>query len=175
MPPKSKQQQKKASAAASTNPQANAEKRQDVPNWPVIQPVIPASDLELVSLLPDQILTIPRFWTTNLCKAYVTFLSSLPLVTTPGKPKKGDAVRVNDRYQVDDATFAERLWSGTALKELVEKPTIDGEALSNEEKRDLWGGEVLGLNSNIRVYRYKKGQFFDQHCMFYIPTPTSCF
>lgn len=28
----------------------------------------------------------------------------------------------------------------------------------------LWGGEVIGLNSNIRVYRYGKGQFFDQHC-----------
>ena len=30
----------------------------------------------------------------------------------------------------------------------------------------VWGGEVIGLNSNIRVYRYGKGQFFDQHCEF---------
>lgn len=26
------------------------------------------------------------------------------------------------------------------------------------------GGEVIGLNPNIRVYRYTKGQFFDAHC-----------
>jgi hypothetical protein len=28
------------------------------------------------------------------------------------------------------------------------------------------GGEVLGLNPSIRVYRYTKGQFFDCHCEF---------
>lgn len=28
------------------------------------------------------------------------------------------------------------------------------------------GGEVIGLNPNIRVYRYTKGQFFDAHCKF---------
>lgn len=26
------------------------------------------------------------------------------------------------------------------------------------------GGEVVGLNPNIRIYRYTKGQFFDVHC-----------
>lgn len=26
------------------------------------------------------------------------------------------------------------------------------------------GGEVVGLNPMIRVYRYTKGQFFDCHC-----------
>lgn len=26
------------------------------------------------------------------------------------------------------------------------------------------GGEVVGLNPSIRIYRYTKGQFFDQHC-----------
>lgn len=30
--------------------------------------------------------------------------------------------------------------------------------------KEMWGGEPLGLNSNIRVYRYKTGQFFAQHC-----------
>lgn len=28
------------------------------------------------------------------------------------------------------------------------------------------GGEVVGLNPSIRIYRYTKGQFFDQHCKF---------
>jgi len=172
MPPKVKQQ-KRVHATPTTNAQVTATENK-TPNWPAVQPVLPASDLELIPLLPHQILTIPRFWTANLCKAYVTFLSSLPLLTTPGKPKKGDAVRVNDRYQVDDAAFAEQLWSGTALKELVESPVIDGEVLSEDARRTLWGGDVLGLNSKIRIYRYKKGQFFDQHCMFSSPFHFTC-
>ena len=85
-------------------------------------------------------------------------------MTTPGKPKRGEAVRVNDRFQCDDADFAEHLWSGTALKDIVEKSVIDERELGGAERRKLWGGEVIGLNGNIRVYRYSKGQFFDQHC-----------
>jgi hypothetical protein len=143
-------------------------KSQAPPNWPEMQPVLPSSDLAFEILLQNQILTIPQLWTSTLAKKYVSFLATLPLVTTPGKPKRGDAVRVNDRYQVDDPAFAEQLWTSTGLKDLVMSPTLaeDGSVLSDEEQRDLWGGEVLGLNSNIRIYRYSKGQFFDQHCKF---------
>ena len=35
------------------------------------------------------------------------------------------------------------------------------------------GGEVVGLNPNIRVYRYGKGQFFDCHCEHAVPLPDS--
>lgn len=134
------------------------------PRWPPFSTLLPASDLALTPLLDDQIITVPNFWTVGLCKSYVSFLSTLPLATTPGKPKKGEAVRANDRFQVNDATFAERLWSDTALKDLVLNAEIGDMALNEDEKRHLWGGDVLGLNSNIRVYRYRKGQFFDQHC-----------
>ncbi|KAK5654354.1 hypothetical protein OQA88_7263 [Cercophora sp. LCS_1] len=64
-------------------------------------------------------------------------------------------MRVNDRYQVDDPKFAERLWTETGLKEAVHNPDL----------APLWGGEVIGLNSNIRVYRYIPGHFFDAHCI----------
>ena len=101
----------------------------------------------------DQILVIRNLFTASLCRSYINFLSKLPLTTTPGKPKRGDAVRVNDRYQIDDAAFANRLWSETALEELI---------LAHDDQA-LWGGAVLGLNPNIRIYRYSKGQFFDQH------------
>lgn len=124
------------------------------PNWPAFSPLVPESDLTLQHVLPGQIVTIPDFWTATLCKNYVAFLSSLPLTTTPGKPKKGDAVRVNDRFQIDDSAFAELLWSSTALKSLV----------TEADSGELWGGEVIGLNPNIRIYRYSKGQFFDKHC-----------
>ncbi|GAB7358752.1 hypothetical protein MBLNU230_g3981t1 [Neophaeotheca triangularis] len=162
MPPKSKKS-KVDTPIASTSKSAPVTSQQKVPSWPQLSPLLSSADLELINLLPSQVLTIPHFWTANLCKTYVNFLSSLPLTTTPGKPKKGDAVRVNDRFQVEDAAFAERLYSETALKSLVTSPVIDGKTLTASETRELFGGEVLGLNSNIRIYRYQPGQFFDQH------------
>ncbi|KAH8802859.1 hypothetical protein F5884DRAFT_487377 [Xylogone sp. PMI_703] len=135
------------------------------PNWPLISlpPRTPFQPLNLETLVPSQILTIPNFWTAKLCKTYVSFLKTLPLATTPGKPKKGHAVRVNDRFQIEDAQFAERLWVETGLRECVVGGDGEEEGMSVEERRELWGGEVVGLNPNIRIYRYSKGQFFDCH------------
>lgn len=82
----------------------------------------------------------------------------------PGRPKRGDALRVNDRFQIEDSRFAEMLWTGTALRELVtsSSPEAEGE----RSMREIWGGEPLGLNANIRIYRYSAGQFFARHCRF---------
>lgn len=156
MAPKSKKSDQKAALNAAPSP----------PDWPVLAPLPHPDDLALSSLLEDQIITISNLWPSSLCKKYVNFLSGLPLVTTPGVPKRGDAVRVNDRFQIDDKQFAQRLWSETGLESLVKDANVDGNALSESDKAALWGGEVLGLNKNIRIYRYKKGQFFDQHCMY---------
>ena len=88
-------------------------------------------------------MVVRNFWTSTLCKDYVAFLKSLPLVTTPGVPKRGDAVRVNDRFQVVDEAFANRLWLETGLKDLIcgtEEKTQEGdeEGMSTEERRELW-------------------------------------
>lgn len=133
------------------------------PGWPAFKPLLPASDLSLTTLVEKQIVLIRNFWTSTLCKNYVSFLSSLPLTTTPGKPKKGDALRFNDRFQTHDPLFANRLWIETGLRELVCGGGDVEETMSDEEREALWGGKVLGLNPNIRIYRYTKGQFFDQH------------
>ncbi|KAI5245077.1 hypothetical protein E4T42_06865 [Aureobasidium subglaciale] len=158
MPPKSKTKAGKAPAPTATNQTPVAR-----PDWPALSPVSPPSDLTCSSLLPAQILTIPRLFTSSLSAKYVSFLRSLPLTTTPGRPKRGDAVRVNDRYQIDDPDFARHLWEQTALKELVTAGEIDGEVLDDKQRQNLFGGEILGLNPNIRIYRYSQGQFFDQH------------
>jgi len=157
MAPKSKQ--KKDPPKPYT--QISKQEQRQAPNWPTLRPLVPSSDLSLTPIVPSQILTISNFWTSSLCKTYVSFLATLPLTTTPGKPKRGEAVRVNDRYQIDDAVFAERLWSQTALKGLV---TGEAAGATDAERKALWGGDVVGVNPNIRVYRYGKGQFFDQHC-----------
>lgn len=157
---------KRVQSGASSKPAAPSQQVQKPPNWPAFTPLVPVEDLALDEVLPGQIVTVRNFWTASLCKTYVSFLSSLPLTTTPGKPKKGDAVRVNDRFQVHDPAFAERLWSETALKRLLAGPAEEGAlGLDDDQRKELWGGHVVGLNPNIRIYRYTKGQFFDQHCM----------
>ncbi|KAL9101339.1 MAG: hypothetical protein Q9163_003386 [Psora crenata] len=136
-----------------------------LPEWPPLQPLIPANDLVLETLLEEQILIIRNFFPWGLCKKYVSFLSSLPLVTTPTKPNDGDAVRVNDRIQFDDFAFAQKLWQSTGLSKLVsgtDRPEAEGR-LSQESAKKLWGGELISLNPRIRIYRYKAGQFFAQH------------
>lgn len=127
------------------------------PVWPALTPLPHPLDLSLHTVVPDQIFTISSFWPSTLCASYVRFLRTLNLITTAGHPKRGEAVRVNDRFQVNDHAFAERLWVGTGLKDL-----LVGENPTNQNK-ELWGGEPLGLNANIRIYRYGKGQFFDKH------------
>ena len=128
-------------------------KQTQSPNWPPFTPLVPADSLYVETLVPDQILIIRNLFTSKLCKDYVSFLSSLPLTTTPGKPRRGEATRVNDRFQLDDPSFAKRLWQQTPLQHLVQ----------TYEDQTAWNGEVLGLNPNIRIYRYRPGQFFDQH------------
>lgn len=125
--------------------------KQSPPNWPTLMPLVPSYDLHLQTILEGQIVVVKKLFTSALSQRYVSFLSSLPLTTTAA-PRRGEALRVNDRFQVQDADFAEALFSSTALKQLLEESSND------------WGGEICGLNPNIRIYRYKQVQFFERHC-----------
>jgi hypothetical protein len=115
------------------------------PNWPVFKPLLPTSDIYLETVADSQIVVARNFWTGTLCKNYVSFLKSLPLTTTPGKPQKGDALRVNDRFQVIDEAFANRLWMETGLRELIcgkEEDEDGGEEdedeMSPKQRLELW-------------------------------------
>lgn len=131
------------------------------PDWPSLTPLLPESYLCLQTLLPTQVLIIRHLFTSTLCQNLINFFkTSLVLNTTPAKPKKGEAVRVNDRFEVWDENFAERLWGETGLKELV-----TGRGRDEEGSVEGCCGDVCGLNPRIRIYRYGKGQFFGKHCM----------
>lgn len=146
------------------------EEQEKAPNWPALQPLVPTTDLALNIILEDQIILIRNLFTSSLCKKYVSFLSSLPLVTTPAKPKEGEAIRVNDRIQFDDPAFAEQLWSSTGLRSLSSGSTgdTDSDGLAHEGAKKLWGGEFCGLNPRIRIYRYS--QYFLRLSLF--PRPS---
>lgn len=136
------------------------------PKWPAFKPALPVTSLSLEEVHPafrDKILLVRNFFPKSLCRDYVTYLRGLPFVTTPGRPKRGEAVRVNDRYQIDDLQFAQRLWLETGLKDL----------LLDDSVSSTWNGEVVGLNPNIRIYRYSQNQFFDAHCtsVLYLSSP----
>lgn len=93
---------------------------QTPPNWPIFKPTLPVIDLALETLVEDKVVVYRNFWPSSLCRDYVAFLKTLPLTTTPpGKPKKGEAARHNDRFQINDPGFANRLWTETGLRDAV--------------------------------------------------------
>lgn len=116
--------------AKSSKPPTAPLPKEPPPSWPQFKPALPVLPLAPTTH-PDtsKIVLLNNFFPRSLCRDYVSFLKTLPLQTTPGRPKRGEAVRVNDRFQVDDAAFAERLWSDTGLKEAI---------LGDEELKDLW-------------------------------------
>jgi len=99
------------------------------PSWPPFKPPLPVSDLAVETLVEAKVVVIRNFFPRSLCRDLVSFLRTLPLVTTPGKPKRGEAVRVNDRYQIEDPAFARRLWLETGLNEAL---------LADDELTKLW-------------------------------------
>lgn len=157
---------KSSGPTADTADAAGAASASLLPNWPPLQPLVPTEDLRVEALLQDQIILIRKLFTSSLCKNYVLFLSSLPLITTPAKAKEENAVRINDRFEVYDVGFAQRLWSSTCLAHIV-TGLVGAEGRTTQRLNGLttlWGGELCGLNPRIRVYRYRKGQRFGPHC-----------
>lgn len=111
--------QKGNKAIAKAKPVVGAAAAAEPPSWPAFKPPLPLVDLQPESLLNSKALLIRNFWPKSLCRDYVSFLRTLPLTTTPGQPKRGDAVRVNDRFQVHDPGFANRLWLETGLRDVL--------------------------------------------------------
>lgn len=96
------------------------------PAWPVFKPPLPLLHLEPEAMLDSRVVLLRNFWPKSLCRDYVSFLGTLSLTTTPGRPKRGDAVRVNDRFQVQDQVFANRLWLETGLRNVLMAPDCNG-------------------------------------------------
>jgi len=94
------------------------------PGWPQFKPQLPVTDLVPETVVPDKVVVYRSFFPRSLCRDYVDFVRHLPLTVTPAVPKRGHALRVNDRFQVDDAAFADRLWTETGLREAVLEPEL---------------------------------------------------
>ena len=111
--PRGKPAKQPKSQATPTGPASTAK-----PAWPPIKPL--PLHAEPHPSAPDKILLVPNFFPPSLCRTYLSFVRGLALTTTPGRPKRGEAVRVNDRFQVDDEAFAGRLYE--VLRSVLHDP-----------------------------------------------------
>ncbi|XP_068651288.1 uncharacterized protein [Aristolochia californica] len=115
--------------------------------WPAIKP---KKDLQIMRLKDKDLFTIPNFFTAAESKAFVDAAEAAGFMHQGSLgPAKGEAYRDNDRIALDDPSLAELMWE-SGLKTIFSDIKIRGKV-------------AVGLNPNIRFYRYKVGQHFGQH------------
>lgn len=111
-----------------------------------------------VTIVPDQIITIEKFFSNELCNELIkSFMNQLTLETTPLIKSRDYAARFNDRCSITDPVSAHELWyylQSILLQESIQ----DDEDELNEIFED-----AVGLNPQLRIYRYKKGHHFGKH------------
>lgn len=115
---------------------ATAASTKATPNWPPFIPLIPTSDLSLEETLSGQIVTVPNFWTATLCKNYVSFLSSLPLVCL----RSISLVSMMSRFakpMFSRLCSQEEPWKshGRAIPEPIANAHVDHNAWQAQERR----------------------------------------
>ncbi|MBA0815758.1 hypothetical protein Gohar_000498 [Gossypium harknessii] len=126
---------------------ANNKKATAVAKWPSLKPKL---DLHITRLQDNDLFTVQNFFTSAESKAFIKTAESIGFEHQGSLgPTKGEAYRDNDRLSVYDPTLADTIWqSGLSL-------------LFSDIK--IRGKVAVGLNPNIRFYRYKVGQRFGRH------------
>ncbi|KAK9696000.1 hypothetical protein K7432_012697 [Basidiobolus ranarum] len=153
-PPKNKPLTNKRQVKNQTNTSQRKKKVNEITeDTPLIWPRLSTkTNLQLEELLKSQIYIIEDFFTAKECKQLIQF-SEETLHFQPAVkgliPKKGEAFRDNDRFSIKDASFAQCIWEN-GIKELCENWSAGTK-------------KAVGLNDNIRLYKYNPGQKFDQH------------
>lgn len=114
------------------------------------------------TIIPGQIVTISKFFLPEICQQLISlFEQGITLETTPMRKSKEYAVRVNDRWSTTDFFLAQALWKYLSQILLAENEYgyVDPEIEALHEQFNL----AIGLNPQLRVYRYRKGHHFGQH------------
>lgn len=135
---------KTASAPAAARP---------APSPPINWPTITAEpDLELERLSPD-LIVVDGFFSRQTLKTWRTFLPTISM-SPPAPAQKGYAPRFNDRFGCQAPDFARDLYEKSGLRELCEGGIESG----------VKGKRPVGLNPNIRMYKYEEGAYFGRQC-----------
>lgn len=107
------------------------------------------------TIIPDQIITIKKFVSSELCNSMINKFSTLNLETTPLIKSKLYAARVNDRTLFDDPVAAQEMWDYLKLVLLQED-------YEDNVIQSLFA-TAKGLNPQLRIYRYLPGHYFGKH------------
>ncbi|KAI8336865.1 hypothetical protein EDC96DRAFT_523849 [Choanephora cucurbitarum] len=106
--------------------------------------------LQMTEIERDQIYVIPNYFSEKECQSVIRYFEThLPLQETKGKPKRGYAFRNNDRQSMENPSVAQALWKGMSL-------VVQNSRMAKTKTPQ-------GLNSNIRIYRYRPGHSFGPH------------
>ncbi|XP_057476869.1 uncharacterized protein LOC130764582 [Actinidia eriantha] len=115
--------------------------------WP---PIKPKPNLNMTRLKDTYLFTVQNFFTSVESKAFIKAAESIGFVHQGSLgPTKGEAYRDNDRISVNNPVLADTIWE-SGLNTLFSDFKIRGKV-------------AVGLNPNIRFYRYKVGQRFGRH------------
>jgi hypothetical protein len=117
------------------------------PPWPV---VACKPSLRPHLLQSSNLFTVSEFLTIEECQGFIKAAEARGLEHQGSLgPAMGEAFRDNERLAVSDPCLAQKLWNA-GLEKLLKDITIEGKL-------------PVGLNPNIRFYRYKEGQRFGPH------------
>ncbi|BGP53035.1 hypothetical protein JCM8202_004119 [Rhodotorula sphaerocarpa] len=103
----------------------------------------------------EGILLLDNFLSLKVRKSFLTLLTaphSPVKLDPPTAPKRGEAARTNERVAFSDPDLADRLWNDTGLREACQQ-YVQGHR----------GRKPVGLNPNLRIYRYSPGAYFGPH------------
>ncbi|GKU89418.1 hypothetical protein SLEP1_g3556 [Rubroshorea leprosula] len=115
--------------------------------WPTIKP---KQNLHVTRLKDTDLFTVQDFFTSAESKAFIKVAESIGFAHQGSLgPTHGEAYRDNDRMSVNDPALADQIWQ-SGLSKLFSDVKIRGKF-------------AVGLNPNIRFYRYKPGQRFGRH------------
>lgn len=87
----------------------------------------------------------------------------MALTSATPLPLLVQAFRDNDRVSVEDPAYAQQLWDALGLRRLF------------AGRDTATGGEPVGLNPNLRFYRYGPGQRFGRHVDESVDLPSAGF
>lgn len=107
-------------------------------------------------LKDDQIVLYPNALTAEECRSIINLFenpsSHYKLEPSP-LPRKGEALRTNERFSQISPEFAKQLYEKIGIqKEVASWPSMFGSHLV-----------PIGLSSNIRIYRYQENSLFSCH------------
>ncbi|XVF09754.1 hypothetical protein REPUB_Repub07fG0123000 [Reevesia pubescens] len=126
---------------------ADNKKATSIAKWPLVKPKL---NLQITRLKDNDLFTVQNFFTSSESKAFIKAAESIGFEHQGSLgPTKGEAYRDNDRLSVNDPTLADTIWQ-SGLNKLFSDIKIRGKV-------------AVGMNPNIRLYRYKVGQRFGQH------------